>query len=532
MTEIRPSKSRNGCATCKARKVKCDEQKPVCLRCKSTGRRCGGYNAANSLRIIQHVPIGKTLQQVGQLTKNEQTSVEFFQRYTIPSFGADLGACLLPAASSDPIIHSVAIAVGCMHRSFTFPSTGGDNGSQFALRYYNKAIRELVLGGWHNSVRTSNTVLMACVLFFCCESLQGRYKAALQHAASGLRIIQQQQALSHASPKRAPAAIGRLFHTLESQILEIEGPVTIGADILSSEDTYTARDMIRTTANSDGIQHSFEILYNKLMRLDAIAEILEAPLKDGMPQNTPPASMLESELMKIRLDMQGWMIRFDQWNAMVFGNQQHSPKTSTTYDSIMILNTWRVLISMYLRMDWPPSEMCWDRFTADFIHLLSFASAILNPHGSTYSFGHHPSPASLTPQNDLGVVLPPLLPKPSNAVNSTFSLSLGIITPLYICATRCRDSKIRYRALSFLFCCRRREGLWDSDLAARVAQEYITIEENAAGITPGVSYQVAEIGRECRVRSLSPRFEEGRQASIRCIVDGQVDCEMRKIFTW
>ncbi|PYI09854.1 hypothetical protein BO78DRAFT_362404 [Aspergillus sclerotiicarbonarius CBS 121057] len=529
MAEIRPTKSRNGCATCKARKVKCDEQKPACQRCKSTGRRCDGYNAAGSLRIIQHVPARQILQQVGQLTKNEQASMEFFQRYTVPGFGADLGSCLLPAASSDPIIHSVAIAVGCMHRAFAFPSINGEIGTQFALRYYNKAIRELVVGGWHNSVRTSNTVLMACVLFFCCESLQGRYKAALQHAASGLRIIQQQQALSHASPKKAPAAISRLFHTLQSQILEIQGAASVGADTLLSEPAYTTTDLIRTASNSDDIQHSFELLYNRLMRLDAIAEMLEAPLKEGMSQLIPPVPNLESELIQIRLDMQTWMIGFDQWIALACDNKQVNRKTSITHDSIVILNTWKVLINMYLRMDWPPSEMAWDCFTADFIHLLSFASGLLDPHHSTYSFDQDPSSRSPTPQKHN---LPPLLPKPSNGENCTFSLSLGVITPLYISSTRCRDSNVRYRALDFLFRCRRREGLWDSELAARVAKEYITIEETAAGIRPGVYYQPAEIGQAARVRSLSPRFEEGRQASIRCMIPGQGDREMEKIFTW
>lgn len=34
-----------GCLTCRMRKVKCDEQKPCCQRCVSTGRTCDGYTA-------------------------------------------------------------------------------------------------------------------------------------------------------------------------------------------------------------------------------------------------------------------------------------------------------------------------------------------------------------------------------------------------------------------------------------------------------------------------------------------------------
>lgn len=34
-----------GCLTCRMRKVKCDEQRPSCQRCLSTGRTCDGYTA-------------------------------------------------------------------------------------------------------------------------------------------------------------------------------------------------------------------------------------------------------------------------------------------------------------------------------------------------------------------------------------------------------------------------------------------------------------------------------------------------------
>lgn len=36
-------KVRTGCTTCKIRRVKCDETKPNCKRCTSTGRKCDGY---------------------------------------------------------------------------------------------------------------------------------------------------------------------------------------------------------------------------------------------------------------------------------------------------------------------------------------------------------------------------------------------------------------------------------------------------------------------------------------------------------
>lgn len=38
-------KTRTGCLTCKIRRKKCGEEKPACLRCTSTGRKCDGYPA-------------------------------------------------------------------------------------------------------------------------------------------------------------------------------------------------------------------------------------------------------------------------------------------------------------------------------------------------------------------------------------------------------------------------------------------------------------------------------------------------------
>ena len=59
-----------------------------------------------------------------------------------------------------------------------------------------------------------------------------------------------------------------------------------------------------------------------------------------------------------------------------------------------------------------------------------------------------------------------------------FTLSLGCVEGLYFCAARCRDHKIRHKAFSILRSCRRREGLWDSNGAAIVAERLIAMEES------------------------------------------------------
>ncbi|KAF2629758.1 hypothetical protein BU25DRAFT_273860 [Macroventuria anomochaeta] len=43
ITKKKQSKSRNGCVTCKAKRLKCDEVKPSCEQCKKRNVPCGGY---------------------------------------------------------------------------------------------------------------------------------------------------------------------------------------------------------------------------------------------------------------------------------------------------------------------------------------------------------------------------------------------------------------------------------------------------------------------------------------------------------
>ncbi|TID15995.1 putative c6 finger domain-containing protein [Venturia nashicola] len=55
------SKSRNGCVTCKAKRLKCDEQKPSCQQCARRNVDCGGYRKDYKWR-----PFGETILTTGR----------------------------------------------------------------------------------------------------------------------------------------------------------------------------------------------------------------------------------------------------------------------------------------------------------------------------------------------------------------------------------------------------------------------------------------------------------------------------------
>ncbi|CAG9950839.1 unnamed protein product [Clonostachys rosea f. rosea IK726] len=92
----RITRVRTGCITCKKRRVKCDEQKPVCMRCTRYGQHCDGYEAD---RLAQNprpaAPKGKPIllpavKVIPDLrSNNEQRSFDFFRSITGPKFSSD-----------------------------------------------------------------------------------------------------------------------------------------------------------------------------------------------------------------------------------------------------------------------------------------------------------------------------------------------------------------------------------------------------------------------------------------------------------
>ena len=53
ITKPKQSKSRNGCITCKGKRLKCDESKPTCEQCRKRNVQCGGYSKAFKWRSFE-----------------------------------------------------------------------------------------------------------------------------------------------------------------------------------------------------------------------------------------------------------------------------------------------------------------------------------------------------------------------------------------------------------------------------------------------------------------------------------------------
>ena len=62
-----------------------------------------------------------------------------------------------------------------------------------------------------------------------------------------------------------------------------------------------------------------------------------------------------------------------------------------------------------------------------------------------------------------------------------FSLDISLVSPVFAAAHKCREPNLRRRAIALLKKAQRQEGLWDSTIAARVAERIAAIEQDAVG---------------------------------------------------
>lgn len=246
-------KSRNGCGTCKVReasasaggsegfcslqyrplqirRVKCGEEKPICLRCTTFGVICDGYtpvkkskldlaqtrrlvlqvaprvlpkaHPANALTNAQPAP-SSIHRSPAQNLFNNSDEWAYFQRFCGYATG-ELSAkrekglwnqIVLQAAQREPAIRYAVTAIGAL--DLKLHSTANDEAlvksrKQFAYREYQKAIVGLrrTLVAKNCDIRTK---LVACIVFACFECHEGNFGLARRQIFAGIKMMDEHE---------------------------------------------------------------------------------------------------------------------------------------------------------------------------------------------------------------------------------------------------------------------------------------------------------------------------------------------------
>ncbi|KAH8422276.1 uncharacterized protein LDX57_000034 [Aspergillus melleus] len=463
------------------------------------------------------------------LRADEYQSLEFFHRQTTSCFGVKAGAFLLRSAYHDSSVRVAAMALGSLHRMFLFEQTRYPDvrmqGTQLALRQYNTAIRhglaQMSKGTTNGSV---DVILTMCILFYCFESLQGHFRVALRHVTSGLRIMKQQEAQSQAMQRKLnlPADVIRsLFIYLESQMLELDDELTVSDQLHPSALKPSGLPLIDSSHGAytlEELDENFGLVYNRLLRL--ISKSTPAADAD-IAKVGELTEISESDIVEYA----GAQSEMHGWSAALNKYLEYHPleaMDSTSRRLATNLKMWNTLVSVVLQMELPLVETSWDRFTPELAMVVDLAEEVMNMLvESPETRKICPSPtadasfASLSPPESTLSPYQHILHTQDLPPPCTFSVSQGILPPLWIVATACRDSKTRYRAIDLMRRSRRREGLWDSFLFAELASKVARIEERSAMVPEGVTYEPADLPVRARITTIANSFGDGRQAQVR-----------------
>jgi hypothetical protein len=214
------------------RKIKCDEGRPACDRCTSTGRKCDGY-ATNLQPSLTWYRPNRMFQSLDQPA--EGRALQFFCETAGPFLAGPLDSyfwthLVLQFSGFEPAVRHSVVAISSLYEDFYcqgHPSRRLQDDT-FALYHYNLAIESL------RRLDNEPLILLVCVLFVCIEFLQGNRDAAIQHCRHGLIILDRigvtyPWTLNHLSPIFRRLSIFPLYFGVDAD--NVPGLAGLGAPI-------------------------------------------------------------------------------------------------------------------------------------------------------------------------------------------------------------------------------------------------------------------------------------------------------------
>lgn len=439
---VQSARSSSGCQTCKSRHLKCDQGGPECQRCLKGHRVCEYSSQAQGEPshkfIIYSNAVSRELSRTPDLLDSEKRALQYFRhraglQMTAPFRSELWGGYVFQLAEQCGFVMSALVALSSMHESYSRQTDLRARLYTDAIRHYNKSIRDISRAS--EEELPLDAVLVTVILFHSLDCLRGCYHLALQHAQSGIRILCERLHVSGRHPStQLSQTLSRDFLSLQNQVREFgSSDVSRAFDV-----TKGFQPVVSDRFSSiEEAAHHLEIVYNEIYCLTDYCHRLrtsnvdlgEVFMIDIQPRHAAIASRFSS-----------WVAGIDRLDEM--GGADGDGKQS---DGRVFLKIYQSLFTAIINSF--PSGDCFDRFDVDLARALELAEMFLRNQNQT-----HESP-------------------------STFSLSAGIIPVLFVIAWRSSDLFIRGKALELLELSDRREGVWDSRVALKLAQRYAILRD-------------------------------------------------------
>jgi hypothetical protein len=393
----------------------------------------------------------------------ENQHFDFFRSVTTTNLASFLDAGfwsnnVLQASHHYPALFYATTAFGSIHRSFlsdgtpaTVPREDINKNAQFSLRQFNKAIRSLsqLLSQNEYSVLDQQVILTTCILFTCLCVLQGRQDKAFMHINSGLKMIHQWRLNGQSlreSGNKSPGidALILAFTRLDTQIRPyIDGQESVlqwaGDQVILEPSKLPFESLLEA-------YNDLEAIFNHVMRV-----VL------GQSSGSGQCSSPEDEIERLRDQSVAWDNRLT-----VFLAKNAVPLNEADENALDLLRLRRAFMHPFFMRKlflYDPDN----KLTPTYHEILQLAAKVLQHK----DYDENPS---------LG--LPDDTIREQQPQHPIFTLASGVIEPLFIIGTRCRDPALRRKALRLLQLYPRREGICEGMLAEKIVRAVIDIEEN------------------------------------------------------
>ena len=409
----------------------------------------------------------------------EQRCLLFFRTRTAAIFAGycDSGfwdRVVLQVSSTEPAVRHAVVALGSLHEYLDSQTSVikydlQHQSLQFSLQQYTKAIASL-----HQSLSARTrlpieVVLICCALFISIESLQGNYTTIARHLLSGSSILSDW--LSTNDQKTSSLVRNELLPIFIRLNIQVKTLVEYPFPPLNLDDAKSnslpkcfsnlqdARASLYTQMNRilDFIQTDETFLYKTPDLPDHILSEVFASAEEQNRDETfrfsPRRSTAEigaahEEKSRMLGILEGWKAVFDAFILQSSSQMGRRELGGVILLQIHYISAWIAISTCHSRL-----QSVFDAYKPQFEKIVSLAKSLVAAGDTEGSyFG-----------------------------KTNFWVDMGVIGPVYLAATRCRDPYVRREAVEILRL-PRREGAWDSEATAKVADRIIALEE--AGFPP------------------------------------------------
>jgi len=451
------------------------------MRCKKTGRACDGYQtspdtspptlALASNKLVQggHSRTGSlgpsmepppyALPSNSDWTASEKRALDFYLNLSVPHLFSGVTSSfwgrVIPAlCQQEPAIRHAVFAVSSLHENRFYGTRAARQPADlFATVQYGKALRSLQKWQFPRERNLGGTAsvalpLIACALFICIEFMHGNSAAANIHISQGRRILAQFDANTLASPAA---------ELLRREIAPIFSKLTVASFLFGSAPEPIPSRFRRTRQRSGETMHFADLAEAEQSMFELVEDGLRFAKEGRFWQHTSgaktPQSPPSEELIALEDQREQLLTQLRRWRDAfsVVQISNFDPKSQVTQ---VYCHTTQIIVGMALDR----REMCYDDYAAEFASVIILTRRILDEEDANNI------------KND----------RSFSSQKALFNFDSGLIPPLYFVALKSRHPGLRRDALTLLerhsASCRR-ENLWDSYQAFKIAERAVALEE-------------------------------------------------------